>query len=192
MNLRKTKTLRPCGRKHTEHLIEAFRRALARHRRADLIDCLVELARNDTELRRRVAEHLDFDLPRETVAEDNRDLIRRATRVDPRQINRNFDYDHAAYEKVRRNFTSMVTSKRLAQAMVEARLLMELGSVQVEMSDEGLMLDQIEACLRVVLEAVEQSSLPPAKKARWLADLKRADRLHMICEREIKRLAVAR
>jgi len=60
------------------------------------------------------------------------------------------------------------------------------------MSDEGLMLDQIEACLRVVLEAVEQSSLPPAQKTRWLAELKHADRLQMICEREIKRLAEAR
>jgi len=175
--------------KSSRQLLDAFRRALARHRKADLIACLVELARNDTELRCRIAAHLDLDLPQKTVTEDNVELIHRATRFDPRQMNRNFDYDHAAYEQVRRNFMSMVASQRIDEAMEQARLLMKLGSQQVEMSDEGLMLDQIEACLRVVLEAVAQSSLSPAKKTRWLAELKRADRLQMICEREIKRLA---
>jgi len=120
---------RSSGRnKSARQLLGACRRALARHKKADLIACLVELARNDTDLRRRIAEHLDLDLPEETGAEDNRDLIRRATRFDPRQINRNFDDDHTAYEKIRRNFTSMVASQNLGQAMDQARLLMELGS----------------------------------------------------------------
>lgn len=133
------KKMPSASRQSARHTLDALRRALARRRKADLIACLVELARNDADLRHRIADHLDFDLPQETVAEDNVEFIQRATWFDPRQINHNFAYDHDAYEQVRRNFVSMVASQRLDEAMDQAELLMKLGSEQVEMSDEGLM-----------------------------------------------------
>jgi hypothetical protein len=40
--------------------------------------------------------------------------------------------------------------------------LMKHGSHQVEMSDEGLMTEDIEGCLNVVLEALKTCALPAA------------------------------
>ena len=44
--------------------------------------------------------------------------------------------------------------------------LMKQGSYQVEMSDEGLMTDDIEECLRVVVQALKKCDLPPERSSR--------------------------
>ena len=46
---------------------------------------------------------------------------------------------------------------------------MKQGSYQVEMSDEGLMTQDIEECLRVVLQALKKCDLPPDEVVAWYA-----------------------
>ena len=48
--------------------------------------------------------------------------------------------------------------------------LMKQGSYQVEMSDEGLMTQDIEECLRVVLKALKKCDLPPDEIVAWCRD----------------------
>ena len=55
----------------------------------------------------------------------------------------------------------------LREAMALSLGLMKQGSYQVEMSDEGLMTDDIEACLRVVINALKKSHLPPGDIIEW-------------------------
>ena len=54
--------------------------------------------------------------------------------------------------------------------------LMDRGSYQVEMSDEGLMTDDIEECLKVVIQALRKCDLPAAELVAWCRDmLKKVD-----------------
>ena len=60
---------------------------------------------------------------------------------------------------------------------------MKQGSYQVEMSDEGLMTDDIEDCLKVVLEAVRKCDLPAAEVIAWCSAMLENDRVGFIaCE----------
>jgi hypothetical protein len=101
-----------------------------------------------------VATHLD-----ELVAATHQ-AIADATDFDERQINRNFDDDYEAYSKLKGNLGRLIGSGQLRLAIPLALELMKQGSDQVEMSDEGLMTEDIEDCLNVVLEAVRKSELP--------------------------------
>ena len=66
--------------------------------------------------------------------------------------------------------------------------LMDQGSYQVEMSDEGLMTDDIEACLRPVLKALHACDLPAAELIAWCAEMLKADRVGFICDQELRTL----
>ena len=67
--------------------------------------------------------------------------------------------------------------------------LMKRGSYQVEMSDEGLMTDEIAECLRVVLTALPKSDLLPAEIATWCAAMTKHDRVGFICNHELAALS---
>ena len=45
--------------------------------------------------------------------------------------------------------------------------LMRKGSYQVEMSDEGMMTDEIVECLQVVIQALACAGLPSKEIAAW-------------------------
>ena len=93
-----------------------------------------------------------------------------ATDYDERQINHNFDYDYGAYETIQRNFRSLIAAGRIEDVMELSLSLMRAGSHQVEMSDEGLMADDIEECLKNVGEAErdcrDEASVQLGREAR--------------------------
>jgi hypothetical protein len=91
--------------------------------------------------------------PDELVAA-TRQAIADATAFDVRDINCNFDYDYEAYGEVKWNLGRLVASRQLRLAMQFALDLMKRGSHQVGMSDEGLMAEDIEHCLSVVIKAI--------------------------------------
>jgi hypothetical protein len=66
--------------------------------------------------------------------------------------------------------------------------LMDRGSYQVEMSDEGLMTDDIEACFKVVLAALRKCDLPAAEVVAWCAQMLRRDRAGFLCDQELRAL----
>jgi hypothetical protein len=68
---------------------------------------------------------------------------------------------------VKRNMSSLVDSGQLGPAMQLALELMKEGSLQVEMSDEGMMTDDIEDCLSVVLKRLKKGELPADEVITW-------------------------
>lgn len=70
--------------------------------------------------------------------------------------------------------------------------LMRSGSRQVEMSDEGLMSHDIEACLKVVIAAIRKADLSAAEVSEWCAAMLKNDRVGCICDAEPKELQKAR
>jgi hypothetical protein len=99
---------------------------------------------------------------------------------------RNFRYDHAAYDAVKRNLGRLVGLGQLRPAMERSLELMVRGSHPVEMSDEGLMTGEIEECLQVVLEALQNCDLPADDIAAWCRHMLAGDCVGFICDKELQ------
>lgn len=168
--------------------IEPLRKALAKRTKAELIGALVESARGDRKILRELETQFDVETPSDDLMAATRQAILDATDFDEREINYNFDYDYAAYGTVERNLGRLANMGALEEAMELSLELMRRGSYQIEMSDEGLMTDDVEKCLDVVIEAVEKSDLEPEDVARWCDEMTRADRVGFICGTELKKL----
>jgi hypothetical protein len=167
---------------------EGLRLALGRLKKADLVEILMELAEADRGILRQLTTRLDVAVASDELVAATRQAIADATAFDVRDINRNFAYDYAAYDAVKRNLGRMIESGQLGQAMELSLELMKRGSYQVEMSDEGLMTTDIEACLNVVLEAVRKSDLPAAKMLSWCSAMLSADRVGFIAHEPLTSL----
>jgi hypothetical protein len=142
-------------------VVPRLRKALAKRRKGELIEVLVELAKEDRNVLRQLDAQFKLEAPPKELVAATRQAIADATDFDERDINRNFDYDYAAYDEVKRNLTRLVGLGQLRLAMELSLELMDQGSYQVEMSDEGMMTHDIEECLAVVVKAIKRSDLPP-------------------------------
>jgi hypothetical protein len=172
----------------TTDVAKRLRKALAKRRKDELIDVLVELARDDRNVLRQLDSRFELEAPPRELAAATRQAIADATDFDERDINRNFSYDYAAYEAVKRNLGRLVGLGQLRLAMELSLELMEQGSYQVEMSDEGLMTDDIEECLAVVIQALQECDLPTRELIAWCRDMLTKDRVGFISEEQLKAL----
>src|SRR5262245_3485028 len=186
MSQRKPKTAAPASKRPES--MAPLRRALSRRKKAELVDTLLELAEADRGVLRQLTARFDVAAaPAELVAA-TRQAIADATAFDVRDINRNFAYDDEAYGEVKRNLGRLITSGQLRQAMQLALELMQKGSYQVEMSDEGLMKDDIEDCLHGVLKALPKCELPAADVIAWCSAMLENDRVGFIAREPLESL----
>jgi hypothetical protein len=164
---------------------ERLRKALVKRTKGDLMDVLVELAREDRNILRRLSEQFELEAPPEELVVATRRAIADATDFDERDINHNFDYDYGAYREVKHNLSRLADLGQLRLAMELSLELMKQGSYQVEMSDEGLMTDDIEECFQVVTKALKKCDLPPADVIAWCDGMSKNDRVGFIYDREL-------
>jgi len=169
-------------------VVSRLHQALAKRRKDELIDVLVEWAKEDRRLLRRLAEQFHLESPPQELAAATQQAIADATDFDERDINRNFDYDSAAYTEVQRNLGRLIDMGELRLAMELSLELMKQGSYQVEMSDEGMMTYDIEECLQVVVKALRKCDLPPEDIIAWCKAMSKADRVKCVYSRELDAL----
>jgi hypothetical protein len=165
-----------------------LRQALAKRTKAELIDVLVECARADRSVLRRLSAHFELQTPVRELVAMTRQAIADASAFDERDVNYNFDYDDEAYREVHQNLQRLIELGQLRRAMELSLELMAAGSYQVEASDEGLMIDDIETCLRPVLKALRKSDLPAAELHAWCSAMIKSDRVGFICDQELRAL----
>jgi hypothetical protein len=165
-----------------------LRTALAKRTKGDLIDVLVELASDDRGILRRLTARFELEAPPKELVVATRNAIADATDFDDQDINRNFSYDYEAYSEVKRNLSGLIDLGQLRAAMELSLELMKHGSYQVEMSDEGLMTEDIEECLKVVIHALKQCDLPASEVNAWCRDMLKNDRVGFICDQELQSL----
>jgi len=170
------------------HAAERLRKALVKRTKVELIDVLVELAREDHKLLRRLDARFELEAPPKELVAATRQAIADATDFDEREIDYNFDYDYEAYREVKRNLRRLIDHGHLRQAMQLSLDLMKGGSYQVEMSDEGLMTPDIEECFSVVVKALKTGELPPGEVITWCEAMTKSDRVGFIYERELQGL----
>ena len=162
-----------------------LRKALAKRTKDELLDVLMGLAEEDRGIFRQLAARMELEAPPQELAAATRQAIADATDFDERDINRNFSYDYEAYGEVKRNLSRLIDLGELHLAMELSLELMKQGSYQVEMSDEGLMTQDIEECLPVVLQALKKCDLPPDEVVAWCAEMIQSDRVGCICDRDL-------
>jgi hypothetical protein len=165
-----------------------LRQALARRKKAELVDVLVELAQADRGVLRQLTARFEVAAAPVELVAATRQAIADATAFDERDINRNFDYDYEAYREVKRNLGRLVASGQLRLATELAVELMREGSRQVEMSDEGMMTADIEECLGVVLKALPKCDLPAAEVIAWCSAMLESDRVGFIAREPLQSL----
>jgi hypothetical protein len=186
MSQRKSKKAAP-GRQQPASMAP-LRRALCRRKKAELVDTLLELAQADRGVLRQLTSRFDVAAaPSELVAATHQ-AIADATAFDERDINRNFVYDYEAYQEVKRNLGRLIDAGQLRPAMQLALELMKQGSYQVEMSDEGLMTQDIEDCLTVVLKALAKCDLPANEVIAWCSAMLDNDRVGFIARASLQAL----
>ena len=169
--------------------IDRLKAVLAKRKKSELIDVIVEIAKADRSIQRQLESRFGVESPPVELIAATRVAIADATDFDEREINYNFDYDYEAYGTVKRNLARLIELGHLREAMELAQEVMSGGSYQVEMSDEGLMTEDIEECLQVVIKAVAKSDLPAAEVAAWCADMTKRDRIGVHCDSELAALA---
>jgi hypothetical protein len=165
-----------------------LRRALTRRKKSELVDVLIELAQADRGVLRQLNARFGVAASREELVTLTRQAISDATAFDERDINRNFAYDYEAYAEVKRDLGRLIASGDLRPAMQLALELMKRGSYQVEMSDEGLMTDDIEGCLKVVIESLSKGDLPAKEVIAWCTAMRASDRTGFIAEKPLEAL----
>jgi len=164
---------------------ERLRKTLAKHTKAELIDVLVEFAKEDRGIFRRLDARFELEAPPKELVVATRQAIADATDFDERDINRNFSYDYEAYSEVKRNLSRLIDRGQLRLAMELSLELMKQGSYQVEMSDEGMMTEDIEECLQVVIKTLNKCDLPADEVIAWCAEMLKNDRVGFICDRDL-------
>ena len=172
----------------TSDSVDRLRKALAKCTKGDLIDALVEFAEDDQKNYRRLAARFELETPPKELLAATRQAIASATDFDEREINYNFDYDSEAYDEVKRNLGRLIELGQLRPAMELSLELMKQGSYQVEMSDEGMMTDEIKECLKVVIAALKKCDLPAKEVIAWCAEMVKTDRVGFLCDDELRAL----
>ena len=87
---------------------------------------------------------------------------------------------------MKRKLCRLIELGQLKAAMELSLELLKEGSHQVEMSDEGLMTEEIEECLSVVIEAVKQNHLPAHEVITRCSAMLKTDLVGFICERDLQ------
>ena len=148
----------------------------------------MELAAGDRTVLRQLTARFDVvPVPAALIAA-TRQAIADATAFDVRDMNRNFSYDYEAYDAVKRNLGLLIASDQLRQAMPLALELMKRGSSQVEMSDEGLMTEDIETCLSVLVATLRTCDLPASEVIAWCSSMLSNDRAGFIYREPLESL----
>jgi len=186
MPRRKPKKAVP-ARKQPESTAE-LRKALGRRTKAELVGVLLELAQADRRVLRQLTARFNVAAGSDELVASTRQAIADATDFDERDINRNFDYDYEAYGEVKRNLGRLTDAGQLRLAMQLSLELMKQGSYQVEMSDEGMMTEDIEDCLSVVLKALPKCDLPAKEVMAWCSAMLANDRVGFIAREQLQSL----
>ena len=162
--------------------------ALSKRIKAELIDVLLELAKANRGIHRQLGVRFDVAAAPNNLLAATRQAIADATDFDVRDINRNFDYDYEAYREVKRNLQRLIASGQMRPAMKLALDLMKQGSHQVEMSDEGMMTEDIEDCLCVVIQALSKPGLPVSEVVTWCSAMIDNDHVDFIAREPLQSL----
>jgi len=163
---------------------ELLKAALKGLKKADVVELTLRIAA-DTKVSEWLLEsEVELDKPVDLLVHDTEVAVDIATQVDELRMNYNFAFDYDAYEAVRRGISQLLRKGEIEAAKAIALKLIRKGSAQIECSDEGLMKDEIESCLRMVISAVAKST--GGRDFAW--EMLAFDQVGFLCRSELLEL----
>ncbi|AMV32714.1 hypothetical protein VN12_11365 [Pirellula sp. SH-Sr6A] len=160
-------------------------KTLRTQRKESLVQILTKVCDENIHARWIIEAELGMTKPVELLRHDLREAIQLATHVDEKHINYNFSFDWDAYAEVKRLMEMLVSLSAIPEAMEIAIHFMEKASRQIEYSNEGMMLEQVEAGLHPIFEALENHD--ETQRSEWALRLQTADRVGFVCHEKLKR-----
>lgn len=172
-----------------QKLVESRKRLIAktlrRQRKDSLVQILDRLCDENIHARWITEAELGMTKPVELVLHDLREAIQIATQVDEERMDSNFSYDSDAYAEVKRLMEMLVSLSAIPEAMEIAIHYMEEASRQIESSDEGLMLEQVESGLEPIFQALENHD--ETQRLAWAFRMQKADRVGFVCHEKLEK-----
>lgn len=165
-------------------------KTLRSQRKDSLVQVLIKLCDENIHARWLTEAELGMTKPVELALHDLREAIQLATHVDEKQINHNFSFDWDAYAEVKRLMEMLVSLSALTEAMEIATYFMGQASQQLEYSDEGMMLEEVEKCLQPIFEALENHD--ETQRSAWAFRMQVADRVGFVCHKKLEEWSVSR
>ena len=159
-------------------------RALRFQGKEQLVQILTKLCVENIQARWSIEAELEMSKPVELILLDIREAIRRATQVDEKRINHNPPVDWEAYAEVKRLMEMLVSVGASDEAMEIAIHFMGEASRQIEYSDEGMMLEEVEACLQPILDSLKD--FDERQRALWSLRMQAADRVGFVCHDKLQ------
>lgn len=175
---------REAAREFDRQREELQRTALKKCKKAELVELALGVARQSKASEWKLEQEVGLEKPVSLLVHDIEIAIDIATQVDEKRLNYNFEFDQHAYEAIRHGLSQLIQRGEVEEAQAMALKLMEKGSFQIECSDEGLMQEEIEHCLQLVISAVADSS----GDSQWAWEMLQRDRMGLLCERPLKEL----
>lgn len=160
-------------------------KTLRKQSKDSLVGILTKLCDKNIHARWITEAELAMAKPVELVLHDLREAIQLATQVDESRMNHNFSFDWDAYAEVRRLMEMLVSLSAIEEAMEIAVHFMEKASRQIEYSDEAMMLEQVEAGLRPILESLENHD--ETQRSVWALRMQTADRVGFVCREKLEK-----
>lgn len=165
--------------RHTENRKELIAKTLRSQRKDALVQVLSKLCDANIHARWIIEAELGMNKPVELVLHDLREAIQLATHVDDERVDRNFSYDWEAYAEVKRLMEMLVSLGEIGEAMEMAIHFMDRASRQISYSDEGMMLEEVEASLAPVLQAMENQD--ETQRSSWAMRMQKEDQVGIVC-----------
>ena len=188
---RKSVPAKKTSPKRSSSLQQELEKTLSKQSKKTLVDWIMATANSDPKLLRQLKQEFSIEVSTHDLVADTRNAIANATDFDEREMNHNFDFDSHAYVTTAKNFKKLIKADRWDELLPLTLELMEKGSYQMEMSDEGMMLDDIDDCLESVIESMYDSHLPVAARIKWCEAMLKTDRTKCISTRPLKALLAA-
>lgn len=160
-------------------------KALRTQRKDSLVQILTKLCDQNIHARWIIEAELAMTKPVEMVLHDLREAIHLATHIDEKRVNHNFAFDWYAYAEVKRLMEMLIALSAITEAMEIAVYYMGLASRQIEHSDEGMMLEEVEAGLQPILEALENHD--ETQRSAWALRMQTADQVGFVCHEKLEK-----
>lgn len=166
----------------TEQSADRLTNVLKRMTKAQLVAVLADVIQRWPDVGHHLMIKVDTQQPARELVDDIRASLNKATYVPKHEINHNFSFDYGAYKRVGKGLKKLIDRGLLSEAMELALEVMRQGSYQVEMSDEGLMSDEVVDCVRVVYDALQGETIDVDTRAKWLKQLAASDSVGFLVE----------
>ena len=161
--------------------LSSLRAYLQEHTRAELEALLLELAETHDEVRRSLEDRRNLTSGQtHKVLQEIRSEI--AALEEPVWETDDYGYHPASTERLKAMLQALVASGQVDAAVRLGPELLAAGTQALEYEHEGESTEAIGACLDVLFEALDRSSMSPADRIEWVLDMALADEYELCCD----------